>query len=183
MYAHTSPPRSSHGYVTACTFDSNFKPFRLVELVDAVALTVKLPAVVRAADALFFVASKEERRRAVRAGVLDQRNLPRTSHGSRSGFPPAAAGADRRTIRRFDFFRQQRRHPVLPQKVAHDGTGARHVRENFSFSSTLSIYWAPPEICVVSASAETRSRAIRTRPANGTPIARSTTASMSASSP
>ena len=26
MYAHTSPPRSTHGYVVACTFDSNLEP-------------------------------------------------------------------------------------------------------------------------------------------------------------
>src|SRR5439155_15013726 len=45
--------------------------------VDAGAGDVELPAVVDAAQALFFVPTEEERRSSVRAGVLDKAELPR----------------------------------------------------------------------------------------------------------
>ena len=96
---------------------------RLGRHVDAVAGDVELPAVVDAAQALFFVAAEEHRGAAVRAGVLHQADRA----GRRAEGDQVLAqqlDAQRRAVGRRQLVRADRRHPVLAHQVAHGRAGA-----------------------------------------------------------
>jgi hypothetical protein len=84
----------------------------LVELVDTIAVDVELPAVVRAADALLLIATEEEGCGAVRAGILDQRDLARRDAKTDQVFAEQAQ-AHWRTVRLRHLLGEQRRHPIL----------------------------------------------------------------------
>jgi hypothetical protein len=96
---------------------------RLVQLIDAGAGHVELPAVIDAAQAALLVAPKIERHAAMRAIFLDEADAPLgVAEGYK--FLTHQFDAHRRTVRFADLARQACRDPIAPHRIAHRRCGA-----------------------------------------------------------
>src|SRR3981081_1852133 len=96
---------------------------RLVQLVDAGAGPVELPAVIDAAQAALLVAPKIERYAAMRAIFLDEADAP-LGVAEGDELLPHQFDAHRRTVRLADLTRQAGRAPIPPPRIAHRRCGA-----------------------------------------------------------
>src|SRR3981081_4910191 len=97
---------------------------RLVQLVDAGAGPVELPAVIDAAQAALLVAPKIERYAAMRAIFLDEADAP-LGVAEGDELLPHQFDAHRRTVRLADLTRQAGRDPITPHRIAPRASGAR----------------------------------------------------------
>jgi len=104
---------------------------RLVQLVDAGAGDIELPAVVDAAQPAFLVAPEEQRGAAVRTILVQKPDAAlRVTKGDKVlAQQPHAHGW---AVRRGDFAGEQRRDPVPPHRVTHRGAG-RHPGDQLVF--------------------------------------------------
>jgi hypothetical protein len=96
---------------------------RLVQLIDAGAADVELPAVIDAAQAALLVAPEVERHAAMRAIFLDEADA---ALGVAEGDELLAHQLDahRRPIRLGDLARQTGGDPIAPHRIAHRRSGA-----------------------------------------------------------
>ena len=112
------PLRSTHGYAAARHLGLEIGLGWLVGHVDAVAADVELPAVVDAANALFLVATEEQRRAAMRAVVRDQPELAgRDAKGDQ--VLTQQSQPHRRAVGLRQLARHERGQPVLAHELAH----------------------------------------------------------------
>jgi hypothetical protein len=91
--------------------------------VDALAGDVVLPAVVRAAQATFLVATEEQRHAAMRAELVDQADAA-LRVAERDQLLAEDLHPHRRAVGLGHFAGEQHRHPVAAHQLAHGGAGA-----------------------------------------------------------
>src|SRR5487761_2029198 len=91
---------------------------RLRRHVDDVAFAVEFPAVIKATQAAFFVASKRERRLAVRTRFTEKAELS-VAVAERNELLAEELNPHRRAVGPGNLFRQKRGYPVPPHQVAH----------------------------------------------------------------
>src|SRR5256714_3001955 len=96
---------------------------RLIELVEAIAFDVELPAVIDAPETTFLVASEEQRHPAMRAEFVDQTD-PAVAVAERDEILAEQSDAGRRTVRLGDLRRQAGGGPKTPHRPAHPRPGA-----------------------------------------------------------
>src|SRR2546423_13289276 len=96
---------------------------RLVELVEAIAFDVELPAVIDAPETAFLVASEEQGHPAMRAEFVDQTD-PAVAVAERDEILAEQSDAGRRTVRLGDLRRQAGGGPKTPHRPAHPRPGA-----------------------------------------------------------
>src|SRR6266576_6037979 len=96
---------------------------RLVELVEAMAFDVELPAVIDAPETAFLVASEEQGHPAMRAEFVDQAD-PAITVAERDEILAEQFDADRRTVRLGDLRRQAGGDPIPPHRLSHRRPGA-----------------------------------------------------------
>jgi len=95
----------------------------LVHLFGAIPVDVELPAMIDAAQAVFFIAAKPQRGQAVGAIFFDHANAA-IGRPERDQVFAKQAHADGRTVVFRQFPGQQRRHPIAAQGLAHRRAGA-----------------------------------------------------------
>ena len=93
---------------------------RLVQLIEAIAFDVELPAVIDAAQPAFLVAPEKQRHAAVRAEFVDEADAA-VAVAERDEVLAQQLHPDRRAVGLGDLARQAGRDPIPPHRIAHRG--------------------------------------------------------------
>ena len=96
---------------------------RLGGNLDALAAAIKFPAVIRAAQSVFFIATKPQRHTAMGAKLVDEIDLA-AAVAKGDQLLGQQLDPHRRTVRLGQFPGMQRRYPVAPEQISHQAAGS-----------------------------------------------------------